>query len=155
MLQYEAVFWLPRSVIIHYTTSIREYRPYLCWCVILPDDTIHCQQAVQYAVHVVHLTNPTLNLDLWSSWDSRWDDSVHRPSIFSIRRPSGRGQNCGDWFSCSSHGTVCSCDSIYLHKRWYAPGVHSKLNPSFKSAMVLLRELHKSCLMLLLRLHAP
>ncbi len=56
------------------------------------------------------------------------------PSIFSIRRPSGHGQNCGDWFCWSSQGTVCSSDNIYLHKRWYAPGVHSKLNPSLKSA---------------------
>lgn len=56
------------------------------------------------------------------------------PSIFSIRRPSGRGQNCGDWFCWSSQGTECSSDNIYLHKSWYAPGVHSKLNPSLKSA---------------------
>ncbi len=43
------------------------------------DDTIHCQQAELYAVHVVHLTNPTLNLALWSSWDFWWDDSLHLP----------------------------------------------------------------------------
>lgn len=101
----------------------------MCWCIILPASGWHNSLSIScfvYAVHVVHVTNPTRHLDLWSSWDLWWDDSV--------LRPSGRVQNCGDGFGWSSHGTACSCDSIYLHKRWYAPGVHSKLNPSFKSA---------------------